>query len=100
MEESLLKAPIVDLLFGTIGLIVGLSVAFLVSFRVRKYCNYRSLTLLLPVLLSIILGILGFQVGFKKRDEITASCLLHQRIDRSRRKKMEEDYSSPTVSII
>ena len=32
MEERLLKAPIFDLLFGTIGLIVGLSVAFLVSF--------------------------------------------------------------------
>ena len=28
MEERLLKAPIVDLLFGTLGLIVGLSVAF------------------------------------------------------------------------
>ena len=32
MEERLLKAPIFDLLFGTIGLIVGLIVAFLVSF--------------------------------------------------------------------
>ena len=32
MEDRLLKAPIFDLLFGTIGLIVGLSVAFLISF--------------------------------------------------------------------
>ena len=39
MEERLLKAPIFDLLFGTLGLIVGLSVAFLVSFGVSEYSD-------------------------------------------------------------
>ena len=36
MEERLLTAPIFDLLFGTIGLVVGLSVAFLVSFGLEN----------------------------------------------------------------
>jgi uncharacterized protein YacL len=70
MEERLLKAPIFDLLFGTIGLMVGLSVAFLVSFGLGSI-QIPIITSVLPILLSIILGYLGFQVGFKKREELT-----------------------------
>ncbi|AMQ04712.1 PIN/TRAM domain-containing protein [Sporosarcina sp. FSL K6-1540] len=69
MEERLLKAPVFDLIFGTIGLVVGLSVAFLVSFGVSSI-QIPIITSVLPILLSIILGYLGFQVGFKKREEI------------------------------
>lgn len=68
MEDLLLKAPIFDLLFGTIGLIVGLSVAFLVSFGLSSI-EIPIITSILPILLSILLGYLGFQVGFKKREE-------------------------------
>ncbi len=68
MEERLLKAPIFDLIFGTMGLIVGLSVAFLLSFAISLIQN-PFITSILPVLLSILLGYLGFQVGFKKREE-------------------------------
>ena len=57
MEERLLKAPIFDLLFGTIGLIVGLSVAFLVSFGVGGI-QIPIITSVLPMLLSVILGYL------------------------------------------
>lgn len=69
MEDRLLKAPIGDLLFGTLGLIIGLSVAFLLSFSVDAI-ELPVINSVLPVLLTIILGYLGFQVGFKKRDEI------------------------------
>ncbi|CAM3241033.1 PIN/TRAM domain-containing protein [Filibacter tadaridae] len=68
MEERLLKAPIFDLLFGTIGLIVGLIVAFLISFGLSGI-EIPIITSVLPILLSIILGYLGFQVGFKKRED-------------------------------
>ena len=68
MEERLLKAPIFDLLFGTIGLIVGLSVAFLVSY-VLSNIKIPIVMTILPIILSVILGYLGFQVGFKKREE-------------------------------
>ena len=71
MEERLLKAPIFDLLFGTIGLMVGLSVAFLVSFGLEsiQIPIITPITSVLPIILSVILGYLGFQVGFKKREE-------------------------------
>jgi len=69
MEDRLLKAPIGDLLFGTIGLIIGLSVAFLLNFAVDAI-QLPVITSVLPVLLTIILGYLGFQVGFQKREEL------------------------------
>ncbi|HLG26757.1 MAG TPA: PIN/TRAM domain-containing protein [Paenisporosarcina sp.] len=69
MEDRLLKAPIGDLLSGTLGLIIGLSVAFLLNFAVDSI-QLPVINAVLPVLLTIILGYLGFQVGFKKRDEI------------------------------
>lgn len=72
MEERLLKAPIFDLMFGTVGLMVGLSVAFLVSFGLSsiEIPIITAITSVLPLILSVILGYLGFQVGFKKRAEI------------------------------
>lgn len=69
MEDRLLKAPIFDLLFGTIGLIVGLSVAFLVSFWLGNI-EIPVISSVLPTVLFVILGYLGFQVGFKQGDEL------------------------------
>lgn len=69
MEERLLKAPVFDLIFGTIGLMVGLSVAFLVSFGLESI-QIPGISDVLPIIFSVILGYLGFQVGFKKREEI------------------------------
>jgi uncharacterized protein YacL len=69
MEERLLKAPIGDLLFGTIGLVIGLIVAFLLGTAIN-YIVIPGIGSVVPVLLSIVLGYLGFQVGFKKRDEL------------------------------
>lgn len=68
-EEGLLKAPVGDLLFGTLGLIVGLIVAFLIAFAIDGI-QFYIFTSVIPILLSIVFGYLGFQVGFKKRDEL------------------------------
>ncbi|SIT87504.1 PIN/TRAM domain-containing protein [Edaphobacillus lindanitolerans] len=86
MEERLLKAPVADLLFGTLGLIIGLLVAFLLSFAVDAI-QLPVLKDILPVILTILFGYLGFQVGFQKREE-----LLHM-FSRagSERKKAEEE---------
>lgn len=93
MEERLLKAPVFDLIFGTIGLVVGLSVAFLVSFGVSGI-QIPIITSILPILLSIILGYLGFQVGFKKREEIIQT--LQTTKSSGPRKKEVEDTSTQT----
>ncbi|MGN1399947.1 MAG: PIN/TRAM domain-containing protein [Bacillus sp. (in: firmicutes)] len=69
LEEQLVKAPITDLIFGTLGLTVGLVVAFLISFAVSMI-NVPLLNTIVPIVITLMLGYLGFQVGFKKRDEL------------------------------
>ena len=63
-EEKLVKVPITDIIFGTLGLIVGLLVAFLISFAIS------SINAVLPILITLLFGYLGLQVGTKKRDEL------------------------------
>lgn len=69
MEEVLFKLPAADLFFGTLGLIVGLIVAYFIGFAIERI-NIPIITEFVPIILSIILGYLGFRVGFKKREEL------------------------------
>lgn len=88
MEDRLLKAPIFDLLFGTIGLIVGFIVAFLVSFWLGNI-EIPVISSVLPTVLFVILGYLGFQVGFKQGDELIQAVQFAKAVD-LKRKEVEE----------
>ncbi|HZG79219.1 MAG TPA: PIN domain nuclease, partial [Brevibacillus sp.] len=66
-EETLVKMPIVDVMFGAMGLISGLIVAFLLFLPISKI-SIPVIGDLLPLVVSGLLGYLGFQVGFRKRD--------------------------------
>jgi len=68
-EESLIKAPITDVIFGSVGLFFGLLVAFLVGFALNAI-QVPIVNTVAPTLLTLLFGYLGFQVGFKKRDEL------------------------------
>lgn len=63
LEEQLVKIPITDIIFGSVGLLVGLLAAFLVG-------SAFSAIKVVPIILTLLFGYLGFQVGFKKRDEL------------------------------
>ncbi|UUV24408.1 MULTISPECIES: PIN/TRAM domain-containing protein [Lysinibacillus] len=69
MEEVLFKVPIGDLLFGTFGLIIGLIVAYFLGFAIDSV-QFPVITEVLPIILSFVLGYLGFRLGFRKRDEL------------------------------
>ncbi|MBG9454534.1 hypothetical protein ABE61_10825 [Lysinibacillus sphaericus] len=69
MEEVLFKVPVGDLFFGTLGLIIGLIVAYFLGFAIDSI-DLPIITKVLPIILSFMLGYLGFRVGFKKRDEL------------------------------
>lgn len=70
MEDVLFKLPAAELFFGSLGLIIGLIIAYLVSFPIDKI-NIPIITEILPFLLSIVLGYLGFRLGFTKREELS-----------------------------
>lgn len=80
-EESLVKVPVMDLIFGAIGLIVGLVVAFLF---VPSVISLDAIGSILPIFISSVLGYLGFRVGFKKRDEIMTLFSLGRSKDRKK----------------
>ncbi|PRO64633.1 PIN/TRAM domain-containing protein [Alkalicoccus urumqiensis] len=69
VEESLMKNPVTDLLFGTIGLLVGLALAFLISVALISL-EIPVVSSLLPILLTLFFGYLGFRIGFQKKDEL------------------------------
>lgn len=83
-EETLVKLPVTDVLFGVMGLILGLIVAFLLFLPIT---NIPILGNYLPIFASGLLGYLGFQVGFKKRDEIMSVFS----IGRSKEKSKKEE---------
>ncbi|WP_409252510.1 PIN/TRAM domain-containing protein [Bacillus sp. SCS-153A] len=68
-EDSLVKAPVTDILFGSLGLILGLFVAYLFGIPFNSM-QIPIVNTVVPILLTLLLGYLGFQVGFKKRDEL------------------------------
>ncbi|WP_087975022.1 PIN/TRAM domain-containing protein [Oceanobacillus rekensis] len=68
VEEALIKLPAMDLFFGSIGLIVGLVIAYFIIMPVQDI-NIQVVSQVLPLFIMIILGYLGFQVGFRRREE-------------------------------
>ncbi|MCA1024380.1 TRAM domain-containing protein [Halobacillus litoralis] len=68
VEDSLVRAPVADLLFGSLGLIVGLLIAYLINVFVQDI-QIQVINQVVPIALTVLLGYLGFQVGFKRKDE-------------------------------
>jgi len=91
IEESLIKAPSLDLVFGTLGLVIGLVVAFLVGFAVGSI-QVPLVNEVAPTILILLFGYLGFQVGFKKREELVHMFSIANR--GNKRKSSDEDQKS------
>lgn len=68
MEERLVRLPVADLLFGSIGLIIGLVIAFLFSVSL-EFIDIPVLSRLIPIFTTALFGYFGFAVGYRKRSE-------------------------------
>lgn len=102
LEEMLFKLPTADLLFGTLGLIVGLIVAALLGVAINQL-NILGVTTVVPVILSIVLGYLGFRVGYSKRDEllqIFTGKAMKKRSGDTTNKEVNEQYKLLDTSVI
>ncbi|WP_338450499.1 PIN/TRAM domain-containing protein [Niallia oryzisoli] len=69
LEETLVRAPITDIIFGSLGLVSGLIIAFLIGYALNAI-EVPIVNTVAPILLTLLFGYLGFSVGFKKRDEL------------------------------
>jgi uncharacterized protein YacL len=95
-EDSLVKAPVTDLLFGSLGLIIGLFVAYLFGIPFNQM-EIPIVNTVVPILLTLLLGYLGFQVGFKKRDELVG---LFGTSNRGKKKGTDEDSDEEGVKTL
>ena len=102
-ESVLFKLPAGDLLFGTLGLIIGLIVAFLVGYAV-SVIDLPIVNNVVPVVLSILLGYLGFRTGYQKRDEIlqmfTSKSTSRKKVNESSDKGLTATYKLLDTSVI
>ncbi|MDE5415733.1 MAG: PIN/TRAM domain-containing protein [Bacillaceae bacterium] len=92
MEEAIVKAPITDVLFGTMGLIVGLIVAYLIGIPIDAI-QVPVISSVLPIFITFFLGYFGFQIGFKKRDELINLFSVAQRKDKKKDGDVEKERS-------
>lgn len=100
-EERLVKIPAVDILFGALGLILGLIVAFLIESSLSRL-PLPGLSSVLPIIASALLGYLGFRVGYKKRDELMSIFTMgRQNKDKDKKKEAKDvDHKILDTSVI
>ncbi|KAB8127744.1 PIN/TRAM domain-containing protein [Gracilibacillus oryzae] len=87
-EEKLLKAPVADLLFGSLGIILGLIIAYFLNEPIQAI-GIKIVSQVLPIFLSVLFAYFGFQVGFKRRDEFL-NLLTITRKDKKKASSVEE----------
>lgn len=97
IEDALIKVPVSDLFFGSLGLIIGLVIAYLININIQDI-KLQIISQVVPPFLTIILGYLGFQVGFRRREEF-ASLIQVNRKERDKGKVTEEDHEEVQSSI-
>lgn len=72
LEDTLLRAPVTDLFFGSLGLIIGLVIAYIINQPIQDI-QIIVVSQVVPLFVMILLGYLGFQVGFKRRDDFLSA---------------------------
>src|SRR5690554_4736635 len=78
VEDGLIRLPIGDLFFGSLGLIIGLVISYLINLPIQDI-NLQFISQTVPLFLTILLGYLGFQVGFRRREELANLINLRRR---------------------
>lgn len=97
IEEGLIKIPVVDLFFGTIGLVVGLFVAYLINIPIQDI-SLKIVSDIVPLFFTIVIGYLGFQVGFRRREEFMNIWILSRK-ERNRKENTEQEKEEEGLGI-
>ncbi len=90
IEETLVRVPVADLLFGSFGLLIGLLVAYLVNITLQDI-EFTLVSQVLPIFITIFLGYLGFQVGFKRKDEFVSLLTIATKKEKEKEKTKSTD---------
>lgn len=69
LEETIQKVPFSEVILGSIGLIIGLVIAFLIS-QIFYQINIPYVANIVSIILYLLLGYLGAMVPLKRKDDI------------------------------
>lgn len=69
IEEFLLRSPVIDIVFGSVGLVIGLIIAVLAA---TPFKNVPVFGVIAPVLFAGMFGYLGIAISTKKFEEIVS----------------------------
>ncbi len=69
-ERELSKVPTVDIVLGSVGLIVGLIISYLITNLIANIMPFPILVSVLSILIHIFMGYLGIKIATKKMVEV------------------------------
>ncbi|SUK17323.1 PIN domain-containing protein [Staphylococcus agnetis] len=69
IEQFILSYSAIEIIFATIGLFTGLTISVMISF-ILEFIGTNFINRIVPLIITLLLGYLGFQFGLKKRDEM------------------------------
>lgn len=93
-EEKLSKMNVKELVFSVFGCLIGLVIANLIGLAFR---GFGAAGTFIVVLLNILLGVLGFRVARKKKDEVNVTNLQRILMQQNPMKQESEIYGRPKI---
>ncbi len=95
IEDKLSEIPVVDIVYGSLGLIVGLLVAYLISSGPVQAIGINWLALSIAIAIYFIFSYLGISIAIKRREEI--STYFHSRKINKGKVSKDSTHSKPKV---
>lgn len=99
LENKLLRLPIVDIIIGSVALIFGLLIAFLVG-TALSFIDFPIINTAGPIVVTLLFGYLSFQVGLKKRDELLNLVSKKKKVVESPKETVTREYKILDTSVI
>lgn len=98
IESWLNGIPMIEILFGSVGLVLGLIIAYLLSSLVAQFPLPTTLTAILSTALYVLFGILGWSIARKRRGELRIGSLADGKPSKSAKGKKEKaDIARPKI---
>lgn len=70
LDKEISKYPQSDILLGTVGLIVGLVIAYLIVGGIGTFINIPVITAIISIVVYLFMGYLGIRIALKSRDDL------------------------------
>lgn len=97
VEGKLGDVPMVDIISGSFGLIIGLIIAYLISDPISRL-KIPLVSVFITIFVYIFFGYLGISIAAKRRDELSG-ILFFKRFARDKTHKEEEEGKKDSISI-